>query len=87
MDEGVSPVGAVVLAAERRVRPVLMTTIATMAGLLPLAFGVGAGAELQRPLSIAVIGGFLTSTIATLVVMPSLCAAVLRAPKRALAGR
>ena len=69
---------AVVLAGDRRVRPVLMTTLATLAGLFPLALGIGAGAELQRPLAITVIGGLLTSTIATLVFLPPLAAVVLR---------
>lgn len=65
-------------AAERRLRPVVMTTLATLAGLLPLALGMGAGAELQRPLAIAVIGGLVTSTLATLGMLPALAALVLR---------
>jgi CzcA family heavy metal efflux pump len=73
-------VQAVTVAARRRLRPVLMTTVATVAGLLPLALGIGAGAELQRPLAIAVIGGLLTSTIATLVLLPSFAALALRRP-------
>jgi len=59
-------------AAARRVRPVLMTTAATLAGLLPLALGIGAGAEMQRPLAVAVIFGLLSSTVATLGVLPPL---------------
>jgi len=59
-------------AAERRLRPVVMTTVATLAGLFPLALGIGAGAELQRPLAVAVIGGLVTSTLATLVILPPL---------------
>jgi len=70
---------AVTLAAERRLRPVVMTTLATLAGLLPLALGIGAGAELQRPLAIAVIGGLVTSTVATLGILPPLAARALRA--------
>ena len=54
-----------------------MTTIATLAGLFPLALGIGAGAELQRPLAIAVIGGLLTSTLATLGFVPSLASWIL----------
>ena len=46
-------------AARRRLRPILMTTAATLAGLAPLALGIGAGAELQRPLAVAVIGGLV----------------------------
>jgi CzcA family heavy metal efflux pump len=77
-DNGEDPVHAVTLAAERRLRPVVMTTLATLAGLLPLALGIGAGAELQRPLAIAVIGGLATSTLATLGILPPLAAAALR---------
>jgi CzcA family heavy metal efflux pump len=55
-----------------RVRPILMTTLATIAGLVPLAFGWGAGADLQRPLAVAVIGGLLVSTAVSLLVLPSL---------------
>ncbi len=77
-EAGTRPVDAVTQASERRVRPVLMTTLATLAGLLPLAFGIGAGAELQRPLALAVIGGLLTSTIATLGLLPPFAALALR---------
>jgi multidrug efflux pump subunit AcrB len=48
-----------------------MTTLCTLAGLFPLALGLGAGSELQRPLAIAVIGGLTLSTIVTLVLLPS----------------
>lgn len=69
---------AMVGAVERRLRPVLMTTLATLAGLAPLALGIGAGASLQRPLAVAVIGGLVLSTAVTIVVMPGLAALVLR---------
>src|SRR5205085_2177231 len=69
---------ALVAAARRRLRPVLMTTAATLAGLAPLAIGIGAGAELQRPLAIAVTGGLVLATGVTLVVMPGLTALVSR---------
>src|SRR6202022_738043 len=69
-DRGLAALEAVVQASGRRFRPVVMTTVATLAGLLPLALGIGAGAELQRPLAIAVIAGLLTSTIATLGLLP-----------------
>ena len=49
-----------------------MTTLATVAGLAPLALGLGAGAEIQRPLAAAVIGGLVVSTAVSLVVLPSL---------------
>jgi multidrug efflux pump subunit AcrB len=77
---------AVALAGERRLRPVIMTTVATLTGLLPLALGLGPGAELQRPLAIAVIGGLLTSTFATLGLLPSLAAWLLRGERCAPAN-
>jgi CzcA family heavy metal efflux pump len=61
---------ALIEAGKIRVRPILMTTLCTLFGLLPLAFGIGSGAELQRPLAIAVIGGLLLSMAVTLLVMP-----------------
>ena len=61
---------ALIAAARRRLRPVLMTTAATLAGLAPLALGLGAGAELQRPLALAVIGGLTLSTFVTLYMVP-----------------
>lgn len=67
------PLGEALVAAGRiRVRPILMTTLATLFGLLPLALGIGSGAELQKPLALAVIGGLLLSTFITLLVMPVL---------------
>ena len=62
---------AVRTAAAKRLRPILMTASVTILGLLPLAAGWGTGAELQRPLAVAVIGGLLTSTLLTLIVLPS----------------
>jgi len=59
-------------AGRRRLRPILMTTLCTIFGLLPLAFALGAGSELQRPLAVAVIGGLLFSTAATLLLLPAL---------------
>jgi multidrug efflux pump subunit AcrB len=63
---------ALVAAGKIRLRPILMTTLATLFGLLPLALGIGSGAELQRPLALAVTGGLLLSTFLTLLVMPVL---------------
>ncbi len=72
-DEKGLPLGeALVEAGKIRVRPILMTTLCTLFGLLPLALGLGAGAELQKPLALAVIGGLLVSTFITLLVMPVL---------------
>jgi multidrug efflux pump subunit AcrB len=76
-DRGLEAIEAVAKASERRLRPVIMTTIATLAGLFPLALGIGAGAELQRPLAIAVIGGLLTATVATLGLLPAFAARLL----------
>ncbi len=68
--EGVSTEQAVRNACAVRLRPILMTTLCTLLGLLPLALGLGAGAELQKPLSIAVIGGLSLSTVFTLIFVP-----------------
>ncbi|MBC8139670.1 MAG: efflux RND transporter permease subunit [Fibrella sp.] len=61
---------AVVHAGEVRLRPILMTTLTAILGLVPLALGIGAGAEMQKPLAIAVIGGLTFSTLFTLVFAP-----------------
>ncbi len=65
-------------AGRRRLRPILMTTLCTIFGLLPLALSLGAGSELQRPLAVAVIGGLLFSTVATLYMLPALAKFFLR---------
>ena len=62
---------AVERAGRTRLRPILMTTLTTILGLVPMAFGVGDGGELQAPLARVVIGGLLTSTLVTLVLVPS----------------
>jgi HAE1 family hydrophobic/amphiphilic exporter-1 len=62
---------AVELAGRTRLRPILMTSIATMLGLVPMAIGVGEGGELQAPLARVVIGGLLASTMVTLVLVPA----------------
>jgi hydrophobic/amphiphilic exporter-1 (mainly G- bacteria), HAE1 family len=59
-----------------RLRPVLMTTITTVVGLLPVAIGIGEGAELQAPLARSVLGGLLFGTLVTLVFIPTLYVAV-----------
>ncbi|HRQ05866.1 MAG TPA: CusA/CzcA family heavy metal efflux RND transporter [Nitrosomonas halophila] len=71
-DEGVSVKDAVVRGCEQRFRPVLMTATVAMLGLVPFLFATGPGSEVQRPLAIVVIGGLITSTLLTLVVLPVL---------------
>ena len=61
---------ALVAAGRTRLRPIVMTTFAAIGGLLPLAFAIGAGAAMEQPLAIAVIGGLCTATAFTLVVIP-----------------
>jgi multidrug efflux pump subunit AcrB len=71
-DAGATPEEALARAGQARLRPILMTTLCTLAGLVPLALGLGAGAELQRPLALAVIGGLVVSTLVTLLIVPVL---------------
>jgi multidrug efflux pump subunit AcrB len=66
----------IIEAAGVRVRPILMTTLCTLFGLLPLSLGLGAGSEMQRPLALAVIGGLALSTPITLYVVPTLLVAI-----------
>lgn len=61
---------AVIEAGRKRFRPIIMTSVTTILGLLPMAIGFGKGAELQRPLALAIIGGLFTSTVLTLIVIP-----------------
>ncbi|HTS04882.1 MAG TPA: efflux RND transporter permease subunit, partial [Candidatus Eisenbacteria bacterium] len=68
---GQSPEEAMLLAARRRLRPIAMTALATMAGMLPLAFALGAGSQMLQPLAIAVIGGVLVSMVLSLIITPA----------------
>jgi HAE1 family hydrophobic/amphiphilic exporter-1 len=61
---------ALITAGRTRLRPILMTTLAMMFGMLPLALALGQGAELRAPMARAVIGGLITSTLLTLLVVP-----------------
>ncbi len=72
LQEGIDIDKASVQGACRRLRPVLMTAITTALGLIPLLFSSGTGSEVQRPLATVVIGGLVTSTILTLLVVPAL---------------
>lgn len=67
---GMSRTEAILTAAPIRLRPILMTTAATILGMLPIALGWGAGAELRAPMAIAIIGGLVASTILSLLVVP-----------------
>ena len=75
---GDSVENALIAAGRTRLRPIVMTTLAAIGGLLPLAVGVGSGAAMERPLAIAVIGGLSTATAFTLVLIPVLYAAFIR---------
>jgi multidrug efflux pump subunit AcrB len=68
---GFEPEEAMIQAGRRRLRPIFMTALATVAGMLPLAFGFGAGSEMLKPLAIAVIGGVLISMALSLIVTPA----------------
>ena len=63
---------AIVSAAGERLRPIIMTTVTTVLGLLPMAIGLGSGDELRAPLAVTVIGGLLAGTLLTLLVIPCL---------------
>ncbi len=70
--DGVAPADAAVRGARERLRPVLMTALVASIGFIPVALSQGTGAEVQRPLATVVIGGLVTSTLLTLLVLPSL---------------
>ena len=69
--EGRSPLEAAVEGARGRLRAIIMTATAMIAGMIPLALGIGEGTEQTAPLGRAVIGGLLGATVATLIVLPS----------------
>jgi HAE1 family hydrophobic/amphiphilic exporter-1 len=69
---GMDPVEAVLHAGPRRLRPILMTTFATIGGMLPLAIGIEAGSSTQAPLGTVVVGGLITSTLLSLLFVPTL---------------
>ena len=71
-DDGMSQADAIYQGCKQRFRPVLMTATVAMLGLIPMLFASGPGSEVQRPLAIVVIGGLITSTLLTLVVLPTL---------------
>jgi multidrug efflux pump subunit AcrB len=69
---GLSAEESMIQAGRRRLRPIAMTALATVAGMLPLAFGIGAGSAMLKPLAIAVVGGILSSMVLSLVFTPAI---------------
>ena len=76
--QGMAQIDAIKHGAIQRLRPVLMTALVASLGFVPMAFNTGTGAEIQRPLATVVIGGIITSTLLTLVILPALCKLILR---------
>jgi HAE1 family hydrophobic/amphiphilic exporter-1 len=70
VQDGMRTRDALTEAGRRRLRPILMTTLTTILGLLPLALGIGEGSDAQAPLARAVVGGLTGSTLITLVLIP-----------------
>jgi HAE1 family hydrophobic/amphiphilic exporter-1 len=69
--EGVEREEALMTAGRKRLRPIIMTTFALIAGMMPVAIGIGEGSEFYRPMAVAIIGGTITSTLLTLLIIPS----------------
>jgi len=84
VDTGMDARHAMVQAGRRRLRPILMTALAAITGMLPLAFALGAGSQMLQPLAIAVIGGLVISMLLSLVVTPVVFLAMQRPPKDAV---
>jgi multidrug efflux pump subunit AcrB len=73
---------AMLQASRRRLRPIVMTALATVAGMLPLAFAIGAGSQMLQPLAIAVIGGILISMVLSLIITPAVHSYLTLIPSR-----
>jgi multidrug efflux pump subunit AcrB len=71
MRAGKNRLQAIIEAGHKRARPIVMTTVAMVAGMLPVALGLGEASDFRRPMAIAVIGGLITSTLLTLVIVPA----------------
>ena len=80
---GMSAEDAMLQASRRRLRPIVMTALATVAGMLPLAFAIGAGSQMLQPLAIAVIGGILISMVLSLIITPAVHFYLSRVPGHA----
>lgn len=84
--EGMEKKKAIIQAGKARIRPVLMTALTTMGGMLPMALSTGSGSELRAPMAVAVIGGLITATFFTLFVIPTLYSVFDRVSKKASQG-
>jgi multidrug efflux pump subunit AcrB len=77
---------AIIYSISTRLRPKLMTALGAIIALLPLALGIGAGAQLHQPLAISVIGGFIVALPLLLIVLPSMLRVVYKAPSEEVKG-
>ena len=83
--EGMDREEALMAAGKKRLRPIMMTSFALIAGMAPMAVGVGEGGEFYRPMAVAIIGGVITGTLLTLLVIPSFYDSIENARDRAVA--
>jgi len=81
-ESGLPPLEAVIDAASARLRPILMTTLCTILGTLPIALALGAGSESRKPMGIAVIGGLSVALCLTLFVVPAMYVMITRTKPR-----
>ncbi len=81
-DTGLDKLDAIIVAGQTRLRPILITSISTILGLVPMALALGEGAEIRRPMAVTIIGGMLVATFMTLIVIPVLYSLLDRAPRR-----
>jgi hydrophobic/amphiphilic exporter-1 (mainly G- bacteria), HAE1 family len=91
-ERGLEKLEAIMLAGRTRLRPILITSVSTIIGLIPMAIGIGEGAEIRRPMAITVISGTLVATFLTLVIIPVLYAVLdrkefVKDPQRGTSGK
>jgi HAE1 family hydrophobic/amphiphilic exporter-1 len=79
---GLPKLEAIIVAGQTRLRPILITSISTILGLVPMALALGEGAEIRRPMAVTIIGGMLVATFMTLIVIPVLYSLLDRTPRR-----